>query len=415
MATAILFGAAAGLGLYDWLSSKGQTLTITDNVLTDMSISSNYSSTTSCTSSVSGTQNITLEQGGAYPPTAHGQLTNATSSCVACQNALSSIQDMRNDLEAAAVVQSNGLYQTQTASPAALEAMGGGIGQDNAAQGIGACTLMCTDTVALNIQQSQTFKSKTNCNVTTDVSNEIGQSINGKITANLKNQEGIIGQLEDAFTSNTESIVNNLSSQMSQTLTTSVRQILANNAKSVQNFNDGLGALNSDGQGSHSVYINTVSQAFTSNSVATMSANNQLINSLKQSADYSISSQLLNKNDTLGDISSDFLKIIDSMGQFLNVITGDVLIIIGSLLAIFVLLVSGFFLFNAKARQFMTNYVSIKANQVLNNARSSSNHYQTLNDTKSPFNAQNSYNLPPIQSTTSLEYANVSRSSDFLF
>ncbi len=353
----VLFGAAAAIGLYDWLTSKGQNLTVTDNILTDMSISSNFESDTSCSSTVSGSQSIVIEPG---PPLQPQQKLGAPgSSCVLCQQALSDIQAMRNALELNAVTQSHGLYQTQTPSEQVIISMGGG---SNSITQIGACDLMCKDVVILNVQQSQVFKASTECKVSTDVTNNIAQTIQGKIKSSLKNQEDIIGQLEDAFTSNTESISNNIASRMSQTLVDSVRQSLVNNALSIQNFNAGLetNASGPSGDSAHSIYVNTVKQSFTSNSVAKLNVNNQVNNSLRQSADYSISQQLLNRNDSIGDITKDFKNIIDSMGVFLNTLTGDGLIILGSILAIMALLISAVFLFSKKGRDLMEKYVDLK-------------------------------------------------------
>jgi hypothetical protein len=369
---AAIMAAGAGIALYDWLSSKGQSLTVTDNILTDMSISSTFESDTSCSSTVSGSQSIVIEPGPAGHP--QQQLGATGSSCQLCEIALKDIQAMRDALELNAVTASHGLYQTQTASEQVIAAMSGG--SDSVTQ-IGACDLMCKDVVILNVQQSQVFKAKTQCQVTTDVTNNIAQTIQGKIKSSLKNQEDIIGQLEDAFTSNTEAISNNIASRMSQTLVNSVKQTLVNNALSIQNFNAGLESA-SGSSTAHSIYVNTVSQSFTSNSVAKMNANNQVNNSLRQSADYSISQQLLNRNDTIGDITKDFTNVINSMGIFLNTLTGDGLIILGSILAIMALLISAVFLFSKKGRDLIEKYVDLKTGVAPTNNYSTSA-YPTMN------------------------------------
>jgi hypothetical protein len=282
-------------------------------------------------------------------------------------------------LELNASEASHGLYQTQTASEQVTAAMTGG--SDEITQ-IGACDLMCSDVVILNVQQSQVFKALTECKVATDVTNNIAQTIQGKIKSSLKNQEDIIGQLEDAFTSNTEAITNNIASRMSQTLVNSVRQTLVNNALSIQNFNAGLENA-SGSENAHSIYVNTVSQSFTSNSVAKLNANNQVNNSLRQSADYSISQQLLNRNDTIGDITKDFRQVIQSLGEFLNTLTGDGLIILGSILAIMALLISAVFLFSKKGRDLMEKYVDLKTGVAPTNNYTTSG-YSSINTYQQP-------------------------------
>jgi hypothetical protein len=360
-----LLAAGAGIALFDWLGSKGQQQTVTDNVLTDMSVSSTYESDTSCVSSLAGSQTIDIQAGGGSYPAS--KLQDSGSSCDLCQKALSEIVQMRDTLEQAAVDASIGRYQAQTASLEVSLAMGGassGIDKTGIST-LGGCELMCKDIVIFGVHQSQVFKANTNCKVDTDNKDDISQKLVGKIKSSLKNQEDIIGQLEDAFTSNTESITNSIASRMNETLTTVVRQQLVNSAISVQNFNVGLEGTSGD-TNTHSIYVNTVSQSFTSKSVATLNVNNQVNNTLRQSADYSIAQQLLNKNDTIGDITKDFVGVIDTMGGFMDTLTGDLLIIIGAMLALFVLMVFGFYMWSPRARALIDSVTTVGAQYVAN-------------------------------------------------
>ena len=406
----ILFAAAGAVALIDWLNSKGQQLSITDNILTDMSISSSYTSETSCSSTVSGAQSITIDPDGpgvTYPPA--DKLRGPNSSCLLCQNALAEIQSMRSALESSAIVTSNGRYQSQTASEPVLIGMTGGpLDLTTSNQQLGACELMCFDVVVLGVQQSQTFKAKTSCRVTTDVTNSISQTIQGKIKASLKNQEDILGSIEDAFTSNTAAISNDIASRMSQTLVNSVRQTLVNNALSVQNFNAGLGGTDGDGNGAHSVFVNTVSQSFTSNSVASLNVTNQTLNSLRQSASFSVAQSLLNKNDTIGDITNSFVKTIDTMGVFMNNLTGLMLIMIGCLLALFVMLTASAYFFTSKGRAFIDNLANVKSKEVEQHLLS-----QNKADKINYNLPTQATNLPPIQTVQPNAYT--SRSQEFLF
>ncbi len=100
--------------------------------------------------------------------------------------------------------------------------------------------------------------------------------------------------------------------------------------------------------------------------MATLNVNNQVNNTLRQSADYSIAQQLLNKNDTIGDITKDFVGVIDTMGGFMDTLTGDLLIIIGSMLALFVILIFAFYMFSTRARALIDSVTTVGAQHVAN-------------------------------------------------
>lgn len=355
-AIGFMLAAGAGVALYDYLSNKGQQLSITDNITTDMSINVNFTSNTSCSSVVSGQQAITIEPGtntNVYNPA----LLNAENgACTVCVNTMNALVDLRLKLEQDAVVASRGRYTAQTASEPVQIAMTGGTNLgDNA---IGACTLMCNDVVVYGVQQSQSFTAQTNCEVDTSVKNNLSQGISGKITASLKNQQDILGQIESAFTSNQESITNNLATVMNQTINTTVQQQLANNAESTQNFTVGLSDNNGQDE-THSIFVNGLTQSFTANSIANLLVNNQVNNTLRQSADYSIAQTLLNKNDTIGDITKDFTNVITSMGEFLDTIVGDMLILVASMIGIFIIIVGSLYFFTTRGRQLGDSLVNV--------------------------------------------------------
>jgi len=352
-AVGVLAGAAAGIALFDALSSKGQSLSITDTITTDMSISSTFTSETQCISAQTGNQSINIATSQSGP--AFSKVNGANGSCTLCEGILDQIKTARNNLEIDAVSR-NPAYVAQIASgPMTVAMTGGGFTGDDKIYYLGACQLVCSDVVVNNVFQSQVFTSKTDCSVTNVNTNDITQSINGQVNAALKNQEDILGSLEDAFTSNSESISTNLATQMSSVVTTSVSQDLINNSWSSQVFT--VGITNGLAQGARSTFVNNVDQKFVANSIAIMKVNNKLNNSLRQSADYSISQTLLNKNDTIGDISTSFLQVIDTMGQLLTTLTGQVLMILGAVLAMVCMIVGALYIFNRGFREAVNTQV----------------------------------------------------------
>jgi hypothetical protein len=195
---------------------------------------------------------------------------------------------------------------------------------------------MCFDIVSLNVSQSERLTASTSCEVQNDITNNIQQSISTQISAYLKNQQDFIRQLESAFISNTESITNNLSSTMSQSITNNFVQDLHQSMLSSQ-----IVSLRGN-----SILAENISQSFTGKMVGKMQVNNTVMDQLRQSAQYSISQSLLNKNDTIGDLSKDFLQVIRTMSTLLEDLTTQILIIVGAVIAAVMLVVSSLYIFN---------------------------------------------------------------------
>jgi hypothetical protein len=346
--------AAGGVALYDYLNSKGQRLTITNNIMTNMSIDAIMNSDSECYQATEGTQafNITTARAD-YA----ARLTTEDSSCLLCQDIIENIKEARTNLEFAAK-QNNPNYTIQTASFDILAGKMMTPGStastepSNSIDNVGGCTLPCTDIYVNGVSQSQDFKVNQSCSITTDVSNSFQQQIKGSIASQLKNQEDVIGQLEDAFTSNQESISTSLASSLSSVITNNYQNDLSSIAKSYQK---------TDITG-NSIYVNQLSQSFKTSMVTSLQVTNHLNNRLRQSANYSISQTLLNKNDTIGDISKDFLKIINTYSGMIESITGQILMIVGSIMVIIALIVGTLYIFNKQFHNGLNKRIEAKAN-----------------------------------------------------
>ena len=73
---------------------------------------------------------------------------------------------------------------------------------------------------------------------------------------------------------------------------------------------------------------------------------------LRQSANYSISQSLLNKNDTIGDLSADFLQVIQTMSALLEELTSQILLIIGAVIIAVCLVIGSLYIFNKSFHSF---------------------------------------------------------------
>ena len=338
---AAIAGAAAGIALIDFLSSKGQKLSITDNITTNMSINSTTNVATECFQSLSAIQVIDVEEGPDY------NVALMPTACKRCLDYLTSIHTARNALETAAQ-NANLSYHGQVANPVLETQMttGGAVSDPTAKVAtLGPCTAMCSDIVLINAVQTATLSATQDCEVTNDITTEVSQGITGQISAYLKNQQDIIGQLESAFTSNTESISANLGTAMGQSVTQNFTESLSQAMSAIQEFK----------MSGNSVVASNIEQSFTGQMIGSLNVNNTVTDQLRQSANYSIAQSLLNKNDTIGDLSNDFLQVINTMSSLLEELTTQILIIVGAVIAAVILVVGALFIFNKGFHSWATN------------------------------------------------------------
>jgi len=342
-----LAAAGAGILLYDYLNSKGQTLTITDNIMTTMTINSTTTSQTDCFQSSEGIQNIEVKE-TPLPTQLQGRITQ---SCDYCIEQINKIQQARLALERDAQ-SANPSYKAQQANPdLELQMTTGGPsgkpvpGVSVTQESLGPCNLLCADLVIVGVAQSISLTATANCQVTNTFSTDIDQSIQGTISANLRNQQDFIGQLESAFTSNQESLGVNLSNTMTQNITKFFQQSLAQ----TMSANQYVGAIG------NSIYAGGIAQTFTGSMVGQLTVSNTVNDQLRQSASYSIAQSLLNKNDTIGDLAGDFLQVIQTMSALIEELTSQILILIAAVLGAVILVIGSLYIFNKSFHQWTNN------------------------------------------------------------
>lgn len=387
----LLAGAAAGVALYDWLGSKGQQLTITNDVTTNMSVSATTNSVTDCFEAASGSQVIDITQ-----TDTDNYEANLPTACGKCLEKIQSIIDARTKLEQDANL-ANSAYQPQTANPSLVTQMTTGSappGQPQNGQpsvsdlnALGPCTAVCFGIVATGVSQTETFFATQNCSVQNVDTTDISQNIQGQISSYLKNQQDIIGQLESAFTSNQESIGTDLSSTLSQNVTNHFTQDLYQT----------MSASQTTKISGNSLLISNVNQGFTGRMVGNLEVNNTVTDQLRQSAQYSIAQSLLNKNDTIGDLSKDFLQVIQTMSTLLEELTSQILILIGAVLAGVMLVVGALYVFDKDFHGWANNTLeSVSHAQVTHY-----NRMQTDPKYRAEYNAAKTASPAPKTQTTS--------------
>lgn len=347
-----LAGAGAGILLYDYLTSKGQTLTITDNITSTLTINSTTTSQTDCFQSSVGNQAIIVQE-TTLPSQLLGQISVACNDCI---EQVQKIHAARIAVEEAAQTANPG-YTVQKANPDLELQMTTGVSSGAPTPGtatlesLGPCNLMCSDLVVVGVAQSIALKATADCQVTNTFSTDIDQSIQGQISSQLKNQQDFIGQLESAFTSNQQSLTVNLANTMSQNITKFFQQSLSQTMAANQ-------LVQVTG---NSIYAAGIDQTFTGSMVGQLTVSNTVNDQLRQSASYSIAQSLLNKNDTIGDLAGDFLQVIQTMSALIEELTSQILILIAAVLGAVILVVGSLYIFNKSFHQWTNSALKNRA------------------------------------------------------
>jgi hypothetical protein len=331
-----LLGAGAGIALYDYFTSKGQKLTITTNVMNSLVINSTTNVSTKCFSELTGDQVITINGGTV-------NTNKILEACTYCLQHLKTINDYFNQLETKAL-QLDSNYKKQKANDflETITTTGSNVvsNKDNK-NTLAPCDGVCNNVLVINVSQSQNLKATQECNVESDITNQTDQNIKGSINNFLENKQDIFGQLATAFTTNRESITTNLSQSLSQNITSNFVQSLNQIMQSVQSIQISGNSVLADG----------LDQSFTGTQVGTLTVTNTVVDQLKQSAGYSIAQSLINKNDTIGDLSKDFIQVIASMSELLDSVSGQFLILLAAVMIGIIFVVGFLYIFNKNFKQ----------------------------------------------------------------
>jgi len=343
---------AVGVGLLalDLLGGRHQQLTISDNLTTNMTVDTVTNVTTNCFSSATAAQTFTLEN--SEYATKYAQLPN--SPYALCLNELLKIRNARYNLEEECVKR-NSSYTGQVPSGNIALMMDTGLVPDVSQPSnvspsappsdvptlIGACEAVVNANIIRNVSQKSVEKNTANCSVSNTITNNISQNIAGTISAQLKNQQDFIGQLEGNLSGNTDKISNNIASALSENVTTNIVQSLNLRMTADQNVTI---------EPSGSLFLENVNQSFRGTQVGTLNMVNTVTNQIRQSATYSISQSLQNKNDTIGDLTKDYLQTINTMADLLEDLTTNLLIITALIIFAVIMVVGALFMFNKSFR-----------------------------------------------------------------
>jgi hypothetical protein len=313
----ILAGAAAGAGVIGGLFGGGGTyLTINNRIVNDMTVRVAMESSTSCISQLEGSETFSIDSS----KTSYYELTGPDSTCVLCQNVLSTVLADRQNLETTLQIMG---VPFQTINPDFVR------DYNNNESDLSPCALMCRDIVVQEVSQISKFSSDVSCQVSTTSNTEIQQSFKASIESHMKNQQDFFGKVLGSLYKLKSNITTDLANVMSAAISTRLQQNLVAEARVLQEI-----SIGNAGGNSHSVYVNNVKQSFTLQQVGTMKVVNNIVDQLKQSAQFSILQQLTNKNDTIGGLSEAFVKFFKIWSVFIKNTIGQLFVIFIMLLII---------------------------------------------------------------------------------
>jgi hypothetical protein len=318
MAGALLVGGAVGLALANDIIGGGTNLSIRNNIFNDMVVKVAIESSTSCITQIQGTQQFSVvSNNSTYPG-----LTGADSSCSLCYSVLSKVLSERKRLENN--LQALG-YPYQTLNPDFSRDFATG------SSDFDPCALMCFDIVVEDVEQIASYQSTLGCSVTQTMNTDIQNAFNANVNSHLTNQQDIFGKVLGGLTRFNSSMSTNLSNIMASTVSTKLLQNIQLQTQNLQSF-----SIGNNGGNTHSVYVRNAKQAFTINQIGQLKVVNNVMDQLRQSAQYSILQDLLNKNDTLGTISDTFVNFFTIWSKFIKETMGQLFIIFLMVLIMFI-------------------------------------------------------------------------------
>jgi len=299
-----MFAGAAVGAIAGAFHKKGSSLNISDNVFSSMTTNVTLRSNTDCYLTESGTQVVSVNSSGQLDGTG----------CTQCQNMWSELKLLRQNLEFDAG--STGHYRSQSNLDADVDAT------DSTDTHLNACTLVCTSTVVQDVSQTETFKvDKQSCQDKLSSKTELKDNFKAQLNSLLKNQQDIFGQLESALVNTKENMVTNISNVMSESVDTEFENKLQSTLENTQTVSTSGG----------SIFAKGLKQNFSAHLQSSLTVSDTVQNQLSQSASFSVAQSLINKNDTVGDLTKSFLQTIQTWTSLVQDSSSQIMVILAAL------------------------------------------------------------------------------------
>lgn len=317
--SALALAAAAGYLISNLSDKNGTELDISNNISSNLSVESFFSSKNSCVNIATSDQNIDIK----IDDTSKGAIGNL---CKACGDAKTHMVNQRTNLEQDAA-RLNRNYRMQTAhifsgsqdtsdnDPVPTDPMP--TANPSVEFLSNPCIFACHSVLA-NIYQTQSYTSKVNCTISDSDTTNIAQSIDASVKDFLQNTQDAPSQLLSAFSKNQQSQTSNISTTLASAIVEDFESVLNSTVQAAQNIK----------VTGNSIYMDSVSQSYTSQNIMSLDSVNKATNDITQSASYTVSQSLINTQDTLGELTDSIVNTMTIIAELIPNITVDVITIL---------------------------------------------------------------------------------------
>lgn len=339
--------------------------TVSINLVNNQLISSTQTFTNNCFVAQEGTQNVSINGNADYNTNLVQSFQDGKSNCNLCIKALGDLQQRRLDIEQTAKTLDVS-YEIQSSSFGSLTSSTSSGSSDDADIVLkNPCDLVCRSVVADSVSQSLQIKSTQDCQVSNSVSNDVSQEMTAKIQQSLKNQQDVFGQFLSSFSNSDLNVETNINTTIQANVDQKFVQELVTSVNATQTV--------SVNPGSASVFISGFSQSFEATTTSNLEAVNQIYNEIKSSASYSIAQSLLNKQDTVGDLTKNLNSALTNVADLIdNLATYAIICVCCFVLGIFLVL-GIMYLFSDKYKSRVNDILEFHGDKVLDFANRGGN------------------------------------------
>jgi hypothetical protein len=313
---------------------NGQSTMVEDNSIFNQSVvHAVMDSQEGCFTRINSVQDITITGDNPGYPTVSAN----SDICAFCLAQMKKVTDAREKLETDAETRDKH-YTAQTADETLTGAVSGG----STIKGLSACTLLCTDQVVADVAQDAVFTANSSCDFKLSDNTKVQDQLSATVNQDFKNQEDVLGQLGSIIGNNSDSISNQISNRFVKNVDETTVNELHSNATELQEL------LLGD---SHSVVVAGIQQSSTSKQLSKLKSVTDYTNTLKSSAQYSVSQALAHKNATTDDILNSVSDTFENASALFGDTVGGVIAIITVLLIAAIILFAIYYSFNPDFRK----------------------------------------------------------------
>jgi len=274
-----------------------------------------------CLTQATAQQNLTIGDASGYDT---GELFEENAGCIQATDIIGNLGKLRHDMVKRSYYMGSRQKVHDTRLPADMQT------QLTAHEWT---AYACKKTRINDVNQNQGIKIKTGCQFENSDSVQLAQAMQTKTSQATKNQKDVFGQLGGMLSGGSQ---NCISTDLKTNIETKFNADFLNEQATELRFWQGITIAPNSG----SVWIDGLSEGLTSHTVASIFAKNKIQDSLYQSADITAAQNLLDKNDTLGDVANALSQTLVGSADLMASSMGKLMLITGVVAFIALILIA---------------------------------------------------------------------------